>query len=663
MTLKEHKKIYENLKKEFLSGNLSEIPPNYAAVIRDWNESLEAGANPHQQILGGEARDYAVFDRLDDLYKCHITYFDQYYESRTKTLNELGCAIFYLDNEFTVYQKGGNSDFLKLLKSRGIRIGTNLSPKNIGIFAGNIAPRFPNINVVSIGAAHFSNVLNDIVCVARYGESPEIATFKANNVIMIPIAQYSKNIRTTVSFLLESEDYSYKRSPMYPHIRQKFELLERSAQYDSDILFLVDKSGQMVFINNKFEKEFGIYTRKCIGNPLEQVLPSLQDVDRCLKSGKNLTAKEIMLPDAQGVGRFYYMDLIVMKENREILGAKITLQPAKKRNIITSNYVGNISYFTFDDIIGESSAMLYAKQYGMRAAQHDSTVLITGESGTGKELFAHSIHSASKRANAPFIPINCVAIPRELIGTELFGYEGGSFTGANKDGAPGKIELAEGGTLFLDEIGEMPLDMQAFLLRFLEDGVVNRIGSKKYQNMDVRIISATNQNLVECVAAGTFRLDLYYRLNVMHLELPALREHMEDLPLLINHFIATLSPKYNKNIPSISNSSLNLMRKYSWPGNIRQLRNIIERSIVSTEDGKPLTLDFETAEKMKSETIERISLQYMDSNKQIPNYQTHEEQTLRSLMIEFRGNKSKVARALGISRGTLYKRLKEINYE
>lgn len=662
MTITEHQKKYSDLKIEFLSGKMKNIPPKYSSVIRDWQESLDAGANPHLQTLPDSARDYGVFDRLDDLYKCHIAYFDQYYESRNKTLSALGCAVFYLDEQYCVFSKAGNPDVLNALKQKGIRIGANLSPKNVGIWAATLAPRFPGTNVVTMGAAHFSDIFKDYVCIARYGKSPDFDYFKANNVIFIPIALYTKSLRTTIMFTLESEDFSYKQSPMYPHIRQKFELLEKSAQYDSDILLLVDQDGQVVFFNSNFEKEFGKLTKKNVGKNLEEVLPGTQDILRSLRSGKNLTAKEIMLPDARGVGHFYYMDLIVMKEVGEIIGARITLQPAKKLNEITSKHVGNVSRFTFDDIIGTSPAIVRAKQYGQRAALNDGTVLITGESGTGKELFAHAIHSASNRANAPFIPINCGAIPRELIGTELFGYEGGSFTGANKNGAPGKIELADGGTLFLDEIGEMPLDMQAFLLRFLEDGVVNRIGGKNYQHMDVRIISATNRDLLKCVQEGTFRMDLYFRLNVMHIELPALREHTEDIPLLVNHFIKTLSPRYDKTIPGISSSTLRILRQYNWPGNTRQLRNIVERCIIYTENGKQLEMDFDTTDKLKKDTINSIiSNQYIDSAS-LPNHAVHEENALRSLMIEFKGNKSKVAQALGISRGTLYKRLEEINY-
>lgn len=662
MTIDEYQKKYSEAKEAFLKGNSSELPAKFAAAVRNWQESLDAGAAPHAAALDASSRDSSVFERLDDLYKCHIAYFDQYYEARNKTLSALGCAIFYLDDHFSVFAKGGNPEFIAMLKSRGIRIGANLSPHNIGIFAGNISPRTPGANIVTMGEAHFSDVLRDIVCIARYGESPDFASFKSNNVIFIPLELYSKSLRAAATFMLESEDYSYKRSPMYPQIRQKFALLEKSAQYDSDILLLVDQGGQIVFFNAKFEKEFGKLAKSSIGEKLIDVLPGAVDIIRALNSGVNLSSRELLLPDARGVNHFYYMDLTVMKDGGNVIGARITMQPAKKRNELTSKYVGNISRFTFDDIIGSSSAIVRAKQYGLRAAQNDGNVLITGQSGTGKELFAHSIHSASDRANAPFIPINCGAIPRELIGTELFGYEGGSFTGANKSGSPGKIEIADGGTLFLDEIGEMPLDMQVFLLRFLEDSTVTRIGGKSCQSVDVRIISATNRDLIECVRAGTFRLDLYYRLNVMHIELPPLCEHPDDILPLTRHFINALSPKYGKTIPDIAPGTINALRRYKWPGNTRQLRNVIERCIIETDDGCLLELDADSAEKIKHGPAVSMSAIQQVPGEPLPNYEEYTEQMLRRLMIEYNGNKSKVAQALGISRGTLYKRLDEINY-
>jgi formate hydrogenlyase transcriptional activator len=222
-----------------------------------------------------------------------------------------------------------------------------------------------------------------------------------------------------------------------------------------------------------------------------------------------------------------------------------------------------------------------------RAAATDTTVLLEGESGTGKELFARALHALSPRADGPFVAINCAAIPETLLETELFGHEKGAFTGASAR-KPGKFELAHRGTLFLDEIGELPLEMQAKLLRVLEDRTIERLGSPVSIKVDVRIIAATNRDLEEAVNNGTFREDLFYRLNVFPLSIPPLRERVEDIPALVWAFIDELSGGFGRTIDAISRRSLDELQRYSWPGNVRELRNLIEREMIVMQ-GSTLT--------------------------------------------------------------------------
>jgi transcriptional regulator with PAS, ATPase and Fis domain len=212
------------------------------------------------------------------------------------------------------------------------------------------------------------------------------------------------------------------------------------------------------------------------------------------------------------------------------------------------------------------------------AALTNSNVLITGESGTGKELMAQSIHNASDRSHMPFVAINCGALPRGLVESELFGYEGGSFTGSKKTGNPGKFELADGGTIFLDEIGDMPLDVQVALLRVIQEKEVCRIGGSKPKRIDIRIIAATNKNLAEEVQNKTFRQDLYYRLNVLVINMPSLRKRKEDLEPLINSILERIKSRTNKPYLAIEVQAMNLLKSYDWPGNIRELENILERA-------------------------------------------------------------------------------------
>ena len=264
----------------------------------------------------------------------------------------------------------------------------------------------------------------------------------------------------------------------------------------------------------------------------------------------------------------------------------------KEKNFFSS--VFNITKYTdkekydFKNIIGKSPQILKVIDECQRISNNSSNILITGESGTGKEFFARAIHNNSFRKNAPFIPVNCGAIPKELIESELFGYEAGAFTGANKNGYIGKFELAEGGTIFLDEIGEMPLSMQVTLLRVLQDKCITKIGSKKCTKIDVRIIAATNKDLKKAISENLFRKDLYYRLNAFSIHIPPLKDRIGDIPLFLDYLLKEKSIEFNKPIPIIPNTLFQKIISYCWPGNIRELENFVENFValdgISTYD-------------------------------------------------------------------------------
>jgi transcriptional regulator with GAF, ATPase, and Fis domain len=237
---------------------------------------------------------------------------------------------------------------------------------------------------------------------------------------------------------------------------------------------------------------------------------------------------------------------------------------------------------TCDEIVGSSAALRRVLSLVSKVAPMDATVLITGETGTGKELVARAIHRQSRRSSRAFVTVNCAAIPRDLIASELFGHEKGSFTGAIQRRV-GRFELAAGGTIFLDEIGELPPETQIAFLRVLQEHEFERVGGSRSIRMDVRVIAATNRNLRAAISAGTFRGDLYYRLNVFPLEIPPLRERKEDIPLLVKHFIDRYARKLGKNIQRVSKKTLDLLQSYPWSGNIRELQNVIERSVIMCE--------------------------------------------------------------------------------
>ncbi|KKI92135.1 histidine kinase [Bacillus sp. SA1-12] len=320
----------------------------------------------------------------------------------------------------------------------------------------------------------------------------------------------------------------------------------------------------------------------------------------------------------------------------------------------------------FNFIKGKSPALQRTVHLARKVCSVKSTVLILGESGVGKEVFAKAIHEASEKQNAPFISINCGAIPASLFESELFGYERGAFSGADSKGKKGKIELARGGTLFLDEVGEMPLDMQVKLLRVLQERKYYRVGGEKEINIDFRIIAATNRNLQELIKEGQFREDLYYRLNVVTLHIPPLRERKEDIIELTHYFLNDFSLSYQRPIHEFSPEVINELLRYEWPGNIRELRNVVERLVVFATDGviKREYLSFNTNSLSIDNTPEIAPNIPKERDYTILSLQEemdkHEKKVLERALQILDGNKLECAKQLGITRATLYNRLKRL---
>lgn len=335
----------------------------------------------------------------------------------------------------------------------------------------------------------------------------------------------------------------------------------------------------------------------------------------------------------------YVIDFI---ENKEAI---------KNYNKINKDYK-----ITLDNIIGKSEIMEYTKQKALIASKSNSTVLITGESGTGKELFARAIHNHSDRTDYPFVTINCAAIPDNLLESELFGYEEGAFTGAKKGGKLGKFELAHKGTIFLDEIGDMSIHLQGKLLRVLQERELDKIGGKSNIFIDVRVIAATNKNLEDLVKSGQFRKDLYYRLKVIPITLPTLRERKRDIPLLIDFMIKEYAHKLNKNVTEIEDDARKTLIDYSWPGNVRELQNIIEYSI-NMSTSSLLTLDI-IPNNIKSIYYDEKS----HKEEEIRILKDLEREEIRKALNKYKDykkDKELAANALGISRATLYRKLEK----
>lgn len=434
---------------------------------------------------------------------------------------------------------------------------------------------------------------------------------------------------------------------------------------------IIDRNGNIAQMNELGGKIFGINAAQAVGKHISEIVNSRPVVLDVLQTGEGWTDREFFIDTKRGLLRLVKTAIPVKNASGEVVYVIETFREMDRVHEFATKVMGARARFTFDDIIGNSPCLRQAVDVAALAAQSDSTVLLQGETGTGKEVFAQAIHNASPRARGPYLAVNCAAIPRDLMESELFGYVEGAFSGASKSGRPGKFELASGGTLLLDEIGELPLDMQAKLLRVLQEKTVMRIGGNRVIPVDVRIIAATNKNLEEEVHKGNFRRDLFYRLNVVTLNLPPLRNRKEDIPLLANHFIKKISARFGKTIEPLSDETLVVLMQYDWPGNVRELENVIERAINMTRSGRiePHHLLLNSANRTEEQHFTSAGIQSSSlssclehaSPDKLTTLQDVERAALTRALETQNWNIARVARQLGISRTTLYKKIKRYN--
>ena len=413
----------------------------------------------------------------------------------------------------------------------------------------------------------------------------------------------------------------------------------------------LDVNANIEKYNLKFKEVFDIKS-DIIGNFIGDVLKFIK-LNNFNSINNDKTYNFIYRGDSKEFKGIYNIKPIIL--NDELKGYVLDFID-KVDAIKNYNKMSNDHRIFLDNIIGNSYAINKAKEEALMASKTSSTVLITGESGTGKELFARAIHNHSHRSGNPFIAINCAAIPDNLLESELFGYEEGAFTGAKKGGSLGKFELADKGTIFLDEIGDMSLHLQAKLLRVLQEKEVDKIGAKHNVTIDVRIIAATNKNLEDMVKKGTFREDLYYRLNVIPVVLPTLRQRKNDIHLLIEYMIREYSNKLSKNVEGIDIQAMEYLCEYSWPGNIRELQNVIEYSVNRCE-GSTINLDNIPNRIKHSHSNNELNINTTEQIATLDELEKNEIIKALEKYKNYKKDKDLAAKALGISRATLYRKI------
>jgi transcriptional regulator with PAS, ATPase and Fis domain len=453
-----------------------------------------------------------------------------------------------------------------------------------------------------------------------------------------------------------------------------------------EALTVVDREGILRYISPVHELFFGIRPGSGVGRHVTDVIENT-GLHRVVATGKSEIGA---LQEMRGVTRVVERHAIrnsrgdtvgaigqVMFKGPEQLQAlsneltKLKAEVAYYRREL--NDLRNRSY-GLDQMVGESSAMQRLKQQIVKVAPLDIPVLLTGESGTGKELAAHAIHKLSPTRDANMVMVNAAALPATLVESELFGYEAGSFTGAERKGRKGKIEQADGGTLFFDEVGDMPADVQVKLLRVLQDGSFQRVGGSELRRSNFRLISASNRNLQAMIAEGSFRLDLFYRIGAVTIRLPALRDRLEDIPLLAELALNQFAERHGQRPKRLSAEALEFLRTQRWPGNVRQLMHLVERAAIFSESDAIGTADFGLTEPEVSEMSREALLtdpqdaalepgrSSLEPTRVSSAVEQVEAQLIRQAMARYHGNKKRVAAELGISRSYLYKRLAQMGF-
>jgi PAS domain S-box-containing protein len=445
------------------------------------------------------------------------------------------------------------------------------------------------------------------------------------------------------------------------------EQLYSVVQAMSDGLIAVNNDGVITHMNHVAGRIFGLKPMACIGRRADEIFRDSIPLLQVIKTGREgFNDRELAVTLNNRRVHVTLTSRPICSQQGRVFGIVLTCREMKSVQRLVTRMVGAQARFTFSELIGEDPGFLEKIDMARRVARSDSTVLLVGESGTGKELFAQAIHNASPRRDGPFVAVNSAALPRDLVESELFGYEEGAFTGARRGGRPGKFELASGGTLFLDEIGDMPLETQSSLLRVLQDKQVVRIGGHTPIPVQIRVIAATNKDISRLVKEGHFRLDLYYRLSVVNVSIPPLRDRGEDILLLTKYFLQRFAKQRGLDFIEMTSEVKNALMSYSWPGNVRELENVIEQANHLLE-GNTLELRHFPG-KISGRAEQGISSPVPSVRSVLPadmcscsgrirSLDEVERETIMNAVALSEGNVSSAARRLGVGRTTLYRKL------
>lgn len=578
------------------------------------------------------------------------------------TVANSGFFILLTDKEGCILRAVGDPDIITESERLNMVVGAYMSEKHIGTNAMGTAIS-ENQPIQVTAAEHFISAYHRWTCSAAPIHDQSGGIIGSLNLTGESHLVHPHTLGLVVAAVQAIENQMMAEQGQ-ERVNEAFDYMKSIVESVSAGIVAINLDGKIKTINNWASSMLNLEKEKALNHSIDSLLPHWRQIIEQFMIGETYFDTETTFT-LNGSKETYDMSAYpILDSKRDLIGIVMVIKGLQKIFNLVNKYAGMRAHYTFDDIVGNSYKLMQVINHADNVSASTSTVLLMGESGTGKELIAQSIHNASPRRKSVFIAVNCGALPKTLIESELFGYEEGAFTGSKKGGHAGKFELANGGTIFLDEIGEMPLDQQVNLLRVLQEGYVTRIGGTKNIPVDVRVIAATKRNLVDEINRGTFREDLYYRLSVIPLLIPPLRERGHDKKILFNYFLKIKSQKINKPVPEIAPEVIDQVQQYHWPGNVRELENYVENivnfngkssyNLTHSNQGDALSLqlhtDFPTGDHGAPLNLAR------DARKTLEDI---EIQTILECFENHNGNISQISRQLGISRTTLYSKIKK----
>ncbi|MHB1043196.1 MAG: sigma-54-dependent Fis family transcriptional regulator [Eubacteriales bacterium] len=625
-------------------------------VLSSWKRSMKRNIDPHK-LYPVSLTPRNLKSRLEKN-KELIDIASPFLEALVSNLEGSGFRVDLLDRDLYIIKQFGEPAVLETALKQGSSPGASRSEQATGTNAINLAAAMGR-PVQLVGPEHYSTQLHFWTCSATPLIDDEGKLLGVVNVAGHYLKVHQHTLGMTIA-LGKAIEFSWRQNLLRKEKELANKYIESIMDSIFDGLLALDGQGRITFMNRTAGELMDVRPNEVLNRPADEVLGHQPKIIEALKTGETFLNTELVFKSKKGQ-QIVIGNVVPVTDGGRVNGVLAVFKKLSHARGFVKNLAGFKAYFNFDDLKGSGPRFTQVVNLARQAAALPSNIIILGESGTGKEMFAQAIHNAGSVSSGPFVGINCAAIPAELIESELFGYEGGAFTGARREGQPGKFQLAEGGTLFLDEVVAMSMTVQAKLLRVLQNRSFTRIGGAYEISLKARIIAASNRDLWDEVQQGNFREDLFYRLNVITIEIPPLRERKEDLAGLIEHFCLKHSKRLNFKF-TVSKRVLEILKEYHWPGNVRELENVIERCAVLAHSRSSSSIEEQDA--LSYPGIRKtLGTGGLSSGEALPvvadKLETLERQAIEVVLKQTDGNISRAADKLGITRKTLYRKIQK----